>query len=405
MKNKNFTGENLEEALSRWVDKIYPTREVFLAVIQGGKKLVIYIGVDPTGPHLHLGHMTNFLILKRFQDLGHKIIFLIGDFTAQIGDPSGKDSARQQLSASEVKKNFKTFKSQAEKIISFAGKNKAEVMFNSKWHGKMKFSEVMKLASNFTVQQMIERDMFQGRIKARKPIGLHEFFYPLIQGYDSVAMNVDAEIGGTDQTFNMLMGRSLMKVYKNREKFVITTKLLENPKTGRKLMSKSEGGTINLDDAPSDIFGKVMALDDAAMFQVAKLSSEMPLDEVKKLKDEFDGGSINPRDIKARVAKAVVATIYGEKESQKAEENFTKIFSKKDLSGDLPVLKLKAKISAADLVLLSKVVSSKAQAWRLVEQGGFSLDGKVLKNPREELLLKGGEVVKIGKRSFFKVAI
>lgn len=393
------------EALSRWGDKIYPSQELFEKSLKSSKKLTIYLGVDPTGPHLHLGHLTNFLLLKTLQMAGHKIIFLIGDFTAQIGDPSGRDSARQPLSPAEIKNNFKNFKNQAGKIVNFTGKNPAKIMFNSKWHGKMTFAEAMKLAANFTMQQMVERDMFQKRISENKPIFLHEFFYPLVQGYDSVAMNVDAEMGGTDQTFNMLMGRTLLKTYRNKEKFVVTTKLLENPKTGRKLMSKSEGGTINLDDKPEDVFGKVMALGDEAMFQVAELSSEMPFSEVEEFKERVKDGEMNPRDAKIRVAREVVKTIFGEKEAAKAEENFIKVFSKKDLSVDLRVLKTEKEIMAVDLVLKSEVVSSRAQAWRLIEQGGFSVDGNQEMNPKEVLHLKGGEVAKIGKKSFFKIKV
>ncbi len=396
---------SLEEALTRWVDRVYPTREEFDRVVKSGKKIVIYLGIDPTGPHLHLGHLTNFLFLKKLQERGHKIIFLVGDFTAQIGDPSGRDSARQQLSTSEIKKNLKTFKSQAAKIVSFSGKNAVRLKFNSKWHKKMSFGEIIKLASNFTLQQIIERDMFQRRIKEGKPIGLHEFFYPLIQGYDSVAMNVDAELGGTDQTFNMLMGRSLVKIYCHKEKFVVTTKLLENPKTGKKLMSKSEGGAINLDDEPEDVFGKIMALGDEAMFQVAELSSEMALSKIEELKEGLEKRGMNPRDAKIEIAEEVVRTIFGERAAQRARENFTKIFFRKDLSVDLPSLRVEKEILAADLVLRSGVVKSKAQGWRLITQGGLSLNSKIIKNPKEQLFLEGGEVAKIGKKSFFKLSV
>jgi tyrosyl-tRNA synthetase len=256
----------IEELLTRSVVNILPTKELFKDLLLGGKRLRIYSGADATGSKLHLGHSTNFMILEKFRQLGHEVIILFGDFTAKIGDPSGKDTTRKPLTDSDVKKNLKTWEKQISKIIKIGHfDNGAKIVRNSDWLSKMSFVDVVKLASNFTVQQMIERDMFQKRIEDKKPIYLHEFFYPLMQGHDSVVLDVDVEIGGNDQTFNMLTGRTLQKIARNKEKFVIPTTLLINPKTGKKLMNKSEGSAVWLDDEPKEMFGKIMSLADEAI--------------------------------------------------------------------------------------------------------------------------------------------
>ncbi len=391
--------EKIKEVLERSVDKIYPSREALEKVLLSGKKLRIYLGVDPTGPHLHLGQLTNLLVLKKLQNLGHEIIFLIGDFTARIGDPSDKLATRKPLTEKEVAQNMETFKEQVDRIISFGGKNAVKIAFNSRWLAEMNLADWLKLSSNITVQQLIERDMFSERLKAGKPIAASEFAYPLMQGYDSVALDVDMEVGGTDQTFNMLVGRHLTKIYKNKEKFVLTTKLLEHPKTGKKLMNKSEGGMINLDDAPKDIFGKVMALDDVSMFPVAEFCTEMPLENIGKLR------KLNPRDAKLDIAEAVVKTIYGEKAAAAAREKFIEVFSKKEMPGDLQELKVKSGATLLEVVLASGAAKSKSEARRLVEQGAVEVAGAVKKDPTEVLNLKGGEVVRIGKKAFFRVKI
>lgn len=390
--------ELIREVLSRSVEKIYPSTGALARALTQGRKLKIYLGVDPTGPHLHLGHLTNLLVLRRFQKLGHKIIFLIGDFTAKIGDPSGRDTARKLLTEQEIKNNFKNFENQVSRIVKFTSRNSAQLEFNSRWYQKMKPEDFLRLTSHFTAQQIIKRDMFRRRLKKDKLIGLNEFLYPVLQGYDSVAMDVDLEIGGTDQTFNMLRGRDLMRIYKKKEKFVLTTKLLENPKTGRKLMSKSEGGLVNLDDEPNDMFGKVMALPDEAIVPVAEFSSEMPLNKVRGL------AKMSPREAKAKTAEAVVAAVWGRGAAKKARERFDKLFLRRETPSNLPVLKITSqRVLAADLVFLSKAVKSKGEARRLIEQGGLKIDAKVIKEPRAVLSLKGGEVLKIGKKRFFQI--
>lgn len=389
--------ELVREVISRSVEKIYPSREALEKVLLGGRKLRLYLGVDPTGPHLHLGHLTNLLVLKRFQALGHKVIFLIGDFTGRIGDPSGRDTARKPLSESEVKNNLKTFRGQASRIVKFSRKNAAQVLFNSKWHKTLRFGGVLEIARHFTVGQIIKRDMFRRRLREGKDINLVEFLYPLMQGYDSVVLNVDLEVGGTDQTFNMLRGRDLMKAYRNKEKFVLTTKLLENPKTGKKLMNKSEGGLINLDDEASEIFGKVMALPDEAIRPLAELSTEMPIEEVQSL------GRMRPKDAKAKVGEAVVEAVWGPRAAREAASKFDKLFSRKETTGKLPFLKIKEKMAVVDLVISAGAAKSRSEARRLIIQGGVRVDGKAKLNPGDILNLKGGEVLKVGKKKFFRI--
>ncbi len=391
--------ELIKEVLERAVDKIYPSKQALEKALNSEKKLKIYLGIDPTGPHLHLGHATNLLTLKKLQKLGHQIILLIGDFTGRIGDPSDRLAARKPLTEKEIKENLKTFKKQAAKIINFSGKNGALLKFNSAWHSKMTFGDLIKLAHLLTVQQMLKREMFQKRLKENRVIGLHEFLYPLMQGYDSVAMNVDMEIGGTDQTFNMLVGRDLMRKLKNKEKFVLTTKLLENPKTGKKLMSKSEGGLINLDDGPKDLFGKTMALADEAITAIAEYSTEMPLNEVKQLKN------MNPREAKLKVAFWVVKLCYGERIAKKAKEEFIRIFSKKELPTKMPALRIKNKELGIIEILIKAGVPSKSEARRLIKQGAVELKGRKVTDPQEKLSLRRGNVLKIGKKRFFRIVL
>ncbi|MEK7543116.1 MAG: tyrosine--tRNA ligase [Patescibacteria group bacterium] len=393
----------IKDAITRSVDKIYPSASELEKVLSSGKKLRIYHGIDPTSPHLHLGHATNLLTLRKFQDLGHEIILLIGDFTARIGDPSGKFSTRRVLTEEEITDNFKTFKAQAGKILRFGGKNPVQIAFNSKWYDTMTFKDVIKLAQHVTVQQMLERDMFEERIKAGKPIGLHEFLYPIVQGYDSVALDTDMEIGGTDQTFNMLVGRELVKTYKHKEKFVLTTKLLINPKTEKKLMNKSEGGAINLDDEPNDMFGKVMAVNDAGIAPIAEFCTDTPIPKVARIKKGLSNGKSNPRDVKLEIAFEVVKLYHGEKSANGAREEWIRVFSKKETPDDVVELKVSKKISVVDL-LLKAGIESKSEARRLIEQGGVKIGDKTKKDSSEILNLRGGEILKIGKRRFFRIS-
>ncbi|MDP2910698.1 MAG: tyrosine--tRNA ligase [bacterium] len=382
--------------LKRYADKIYPSEKEFLEALEI-RKLTIYHGVDPTAPDLHLGHSTNYLLLRKFQDLGHKIIILIGDFTAQIGDPTGRISERKTLTKEQVLKNAQTYKAQISKILDFKSKtNPARLKFNSKWYEKINFNDLMKLMANFTHGQMIKRNMFQQRLKNGQEINFIEFIYPMLQGYDSVAMDVDAEVGGTDQTFNMMAGRDLLKKYKNKEKFVITTKLLENPKTGKKLMSKSEGNYVALNDFPNEMFGKIMALPDEAVMPCFELCTEISLLEVVKIK--------NPKDLKIRLAREIITMYHNKKEAERAEKEFNKIFKEKKLPSDIPEIKMKeAELNILDLLVKTKLASSRSEARRLVEQKAVKINADVKNDWKSVIEIKKGLVIQVGKRRFIKL--
>lgn len=388
----------IKELLTRSVDKIYPSPAELEKALRNNKPLRVYLGVDPTGPHLHLGHATNLLLLRRFQDLGHEIILLIGDFTARIGDPTDKTAARQPLSEEQIQQNLKTFKEQAAKIIHFDGKNPARIEFNSTWHDQLTFRELIKLAQHFTVQQLEERDMFEKRREDKKPIGLHEFLYPLAQGYDSVALDVDIEIGGTDQTFNMLVGRTLMKVIKNKNKYILATKLLLDPATGKKIMNKSEGGLVNLDDTPNEMFGKVMALPDSAIVPLLEFSTLINEEGLVRIREEK-----NLREAKLTAAHEVVRTYHSSPDADRAREEWIRTFSKKEIPDAAPELITPASTTTVELVALSGL--SKSEARRLIEQGGVELNEKKIADPTDALKLKGDEMLRVGKKKFFKIKI
>jgi tyrosyl-tRNA synthetase len=387
------------------IDKIYPSREALRGALKSGKKLTIYIGVDPTGPQLHLGHSTNFFLLRKLQDLGHRVILLIGDFTAMVGDPTGKTTTRKPLTRKEALVNAKDYKNQLAKILDFKSKkNPIEVRFNSSWLDKLTFKELAELSAKFTVQQMIIRDMFQERIKDNKPVSLHEFLYPIMQGYDSVAMNVDMEIGGTDQTFNMLVGRDLIRAYKKKEKFVLTTRLLINPKTDKKIMNKSEGSFVALNDSPKEMYGKIMSLPDEVILICFELCTNLSSEEIQCIESYIEAGK-NPRDIKARLAVEIVGFYYDKKTAKKAEEEFNHIFKEGSQPTDVPEINIPdKKIMICDLLVRTKLASSKSEAKRLIEQGAIDIDGVVLNDWKKEIMPKNGMIIRAGKRRFAKLA-
>jgi len=389
--------DKIEELLTRGVSFIYPTKEFLKNKIQKGEKLTIYLGIDPTGPTLHLGHAIPIKKLSEFQKMGHKIILLMGDFTAMIGDPTDKGAARKPLTHKQVMMNLKNYKKQASSLISFTGKNPAQIKFNSKWLGKMNFEEVISLASQMTVQQMLERDMFANRIKEGKPISIHEFMYPLMQGYDSVAMDVDGEIGGNDQTFNMLCGRDLMKTMENKEKFVITMKLLED-NSGKK-MGKTEGNMIALSDTPEEMYGKVMSWTDGMIISGFEFCTNTTMSEIETMEKNF-----NPKELKMKLAKEIVSIFYNEKKAESAQENWENIFSRKEIPTDIPEIIVKEGALLVDIFLENKIVSSKGDFRRLVIEGAITnldIDEKV-SNPNEKV--KTG-VYRIGKKRFCKIVI
>jgi len=397
----------IEELLIRSIDTIYPSKDALKEKLLAGKKLRVYVGIDPTAEYVHLGHTTNFLILKRFHRLGHKIIILVGDFTALIGDPSDKNAVRKRLTPREVKKNLKTYKNQIGKIFNFGDrKNPIEFRFNSRWLSTLSFQDVVDLASNVTVQQMIERDNFKHRLADKKPLYVHEFLYPLMQGYDSVALDADVEIGGTDQTFNMLVGRTLLKTYKQKEKFVMTTTLLEDSVTGEKLMSKSLGTGIAVNEQPNDMFGKIMALPDRSIIQCFTDCTEVTSSEIREFAEKLTSGT-NPREVKLELARRIVSMYHGKKFADKAAENFINIFSNKKFPETIKTYVVQKGERLDSILLAQKIIKSKSEWTRLILGGGISIrfpdeKGEV-KITDKYYSMTSPIILQIGKKIFLKI--
>lgn len=394
-----------ETLLARGVDSIYPTKQALREALLSGRKLTMYVGIDPTASVIHIGNAIVLRKLAQFQKLGHTIIFLVGDFTARLGDPSDKEKTRRMLTEDEIKANVKSYKEQASTILKFDGENPALVKFNSEWLDKLTFGDVIKLASNFTLQQMIERDMFQERIKAKEPIGLHEFLYPLMQGYDSVAMQVDMELGGTDQTFNMLAGRTLMKNILNKEKFVLTTPLILGT-DGRK-MSKSFGNFIALTATPVDKFGKAMSIGDELIIPYFELTTDLPMDEVKEMEQQLKKGDINPMDLKKKLALEIVKMYDGEDAAEKAQAEFERVVQKGELPDAILEYTLSSSvlstISTVELLEMTGLADSKSSAKRLIQQGGVEKDGKKIHDTSDETDTTKDVILRVGKRKAVKV--
>lgn len=393
--------DKIELLLTKGVSEILPGREYLEKQLKGKQRLSIYCGYDPTAPTLHIGHAITLRKLRHFQDLGHHVIFLIGDFTARIGDPTDKGAARTKLTEKEIKKNLKAYKKQASRFIRFNGPNPAKVKFNNKWLGRMKFADVLELASSMTVDQMLKRDMFVNRIKEEKPIYIHEFMYPLMQGYDSVAMDVDGEVGGNDQLFNMMAGRTLLKTIKGKEKFVITMKLLADA-NGKK-MGKSEGNMIALSDDPKDIYGKVMSWTDSMIVSGFELCTDYTPSQVAVVADELSKG-INPRDLKMRLAFEIVKSIVGDVEAKLAEEAFVATFQKKE---SVEATEVNGNNRTLEKVLVEEgIVASNAEVRRLGEAGAISnFDTKEVLTLHQVKSIALPATYKVGKNRFVKVLL
>lgn len=394
--------EKIDDFLSRGVSAIYPSKEFLKARMMEGKQLSIYLGIDPTGPTLHIGHVISLMKLSEFQKLGHKVILLIGSFTAMIGDPTGKASIRKPLTREQVLENCKRYKEQASLFLDFEGENPVELKYNSDWHDNLTFKDVVEIASNFTVAQMIERDMFQERIKNNLPIGLHEFLYPLMQGYDSVVMNVDGEIGGNDQIFNMLAGRDLVKSMQNREKFVIGMKLLTDP-TGKK-MGKSEGNMISLLDSSKDMFGKIMSWTDGMMPSGYELCTKIPTNELENINKEIES---NPRDAKIKLAKEIVKIYFGEEVANQEVENFISQFSNKKLPENIAEFKVENN-NVVEILVGAGLCASKTEARKMIEQGAvkaYNLSEEVRKvtDFNEQIDITKENILQVGKLKYIKL--
>ncbi len=390
---------HIEELFARGtVVEVFPSKEELVKKLLSGEKIRVYIGMDPTSTALHLGHAKNLIFLEELRQLGHEVIVLFGDFTGQIGDPGGKSAARKQLTAEEVKHNLSGWLKQVEPLLDFDDKkNPALVKYNSEWLSKLSFSDVANLATNFTVQQMLERDMFAKRIKENAPIYLHEFLYPLMQGYDSVAMDVDAELCGTDQIFNALAGRTLLKRIKNKDKFVIALNLIANPKTGE-LMSKSNGTGVFVDQSPTQLYGAIMALPDPMIEPLFLNVTRIPLSEKDSIMAE------GPRKAKARIALDIVQRFHGEKEAAAAEKTWEETFSKGGVPEDMLEVSFGTGDSLAEVLIKAGVIPSKTE-WRRLIDGGAVRDEQDEKISDANFAPSKTIILKIGKRRFVKVVV
>lgn len=364
----------------------------------------MYLGIDPTSTSLHLGHGENIILLEEFRSLGHEVFIVIGDFTAKIGDPSGLSGAREPLSDKTIKKNIEHILKQVRPLLDFNNKsNSAQIVYNSSWLSKLSFEEVLDLAAQFTVQQVMERDMFKRRLKDKKPIFLHEFLYPLMQGYDSVALEVDVEMGGTDQIFNMLAGRTLLRKIKDKEKFVVAVTLIANPKTGE-LMSKSSGAGVFIDSSPEEMFGQIMAQPDEMIPVLLTTNTRVPKNDVDKMVSEAKKGGAKAKNIKLDLAEEIVAIYHSKKEAKKARREFIRTFSKKGFPRDAPIISVKkSPIDLLSLVIESKLVSSKSEAKRLIESKAVEINGKVKRDPKEQIDINESVVLRVGKKRFVRI--
>ena len=394
--------QKIKEVLERGVEKIYPSKKALKEVLLSRKKIKIYQGFDPSMPDLHLGHLVGILKLKQFQELGHKVIFLVGDFTGMIGDPTDRLLARKKLTRKQVLENAKSWREQVGRFLKFSGNNPAQMMFNSKWLDKVTFKDLIEITSKFTVQRILERNFFQRRLEKKRPIFLHEFLYPVAQAIDCVEMDVDLEIGATDQTFNMLVGRDLMKALKEKEKFVLTTKLLVD-KRGRK-MGKTAGNAVFLNVSPGEMFGKIMAFPDEVIILAFELLTTLSLKTIKILEEQLEKKKINPMDSKKKLAFEIVKLNYGQKKALDAEKEFKKVFQKREIPSKIREFKAeKSKIKLLDLLFDSKLAPSKSEAKRLILQEGVKINGVVQKDWKKEIKIKKGMIIQVGRRRFVKI--
>jgi tyrosyl-tRNA synthetase len=395
--------KQINELLDRGVEKIYPSKKEFKEKLESGERISLYCGFDPSAASLHIGNAILINKLSQFQKMGHEVIFLIGDFTGMIGDPTDKGATRKKLTREEVVKNSADYKKQAGGYLDFDGKNPALVKYNSEWSDKLSFKDLIEVSSNFTVQQMMQRDMFQKRIEEEKPIHLHEFLYPLAQAYDSVAMDVDLEIGGNDQMFNMMCGRDLMKSMGKKNKFVMTLKLLADDK-GKK-MGKSEGNAVFLDQEASDMYGKVMSWVDGVIGVAFELCTNIPMSEVGQIYKDMKNDSVNPRDLKMKLAFEIVKINRGEKEAKLAQEHFVNTVQKKEIPDEVSTHNTQHTThNILDLLVESKLVTSKGDARRMIKQNAVKIDGEIISDDKMEVeMKKEGFILQKGKRNFVRI--
>ncbi|MCK4436736.1 tyrosine--tRNA ligase [bacterium] len=370
--------------------------------------LRVKFGADPSAPDIHLGHTVPLQKLHQMQALGHEIIFIIGDFTARIGDPSGQSETRRALNEEEVKENSVSYQKQVFKILD---SSKTKVVYNSRWCSKLNFADVIDLASKYTVARMLERDDFTNRYKNGQPISIHEFLYPLVQAYDSVILKADVEVGGTDQKFNFLVARDFQREYGQEPEVIITLPMLEGTDGTRK-MSKSLGNYIGINESPKEMFGKIMSVSDELMIRYLELLTDTSPQKLEKMKSDLDGGELHPRDLKRQLAKDLVSTYHGEEAALKAGREFEAIFKEGGLPDTVPEVRISrsevpggGRIWVVKLLLLSRMAGSASQARRLIQQGGVRIDSEKLTDPDSDIMVREGMVIKVGKRKFAKLLI
>lgn len=371
---------------------------------RAGRPLRVKLGADPTAPDIHLGHTVVIRRLRAFQELGHTVIFLIGDFTGLIGDPSGKSATRPQLTREEINANAETYKTQIFKLLD---PEKTEIRFNSEWMDKLGSDGFIRLASHVTVKQILERDDFSKRLAEERPIALHELLYPLTQGFDSVALNADVELGGTDQKFNLLVGRNLQREYRQEPQVVVITPLMEGT-DGVQKMSKSLGNYIGINEPPAEMFGKVMSVSDELMWRYYELLTDLGVDEIKALRAAAEAGERNPRDLKVELAKRIITDFHSAEAARHAEEEFNRIFKQKEAPTEIEARTVTAgKWKLPRLLVEQQLAPSMAEARRLIEQGGVRLNGEKCARVDYEVELLGGEktLVQVGKRRFLELRV
>ncbi|MCU0679717.1 MAG: tyrosine--tRNA ligase [Planctomycetes bacterium] len=406
--SKVLTDKNLiEKFLTRGVEAIYPTVDDLRKKLLSGERLRIYQGFDPTGPYLHVGHAIGIRGLRILQQLGHEVIFLVGDYTAKVGDPD-KNSTRKMLSDEDIENNMAGWKEQASQLIDFGGDNPVQFKRNYEWLSKLNLNDLIKLMSQTTVQRMMERDLFERRLKENNPIHLHEFIYPLMQGYDGVAMEVDMEIGGADQIFNMLTGRTLSRAYLNKEKFVRANKMMDAP-DGR-TMSKTKGNGINLGDSAEDMYGKAMSYPDSAITSGLEMLTDVPMEQIKEISEEIKKGS-NPMQFKKLMAYEIVKTIKGEEAALKGKKYFEDTVQHKEIPQDIREVKLSSdQKTIIELLVISGLAKSNGEARRLIQQKGVKIkngaeDFKVIDDINEIIVLTDETILQKGKLDFIKFRI
>ena len=375
------------------------TEEEFLDKLNRKKQLKVKLGVDPSRPDLHLGHAVVLRKLRQFQKFGHIVYLIIGDFTARIGDPSGRSKTRPLLSEEEVRENSKTYVEQAFKILD---PNKTVIKFNSEWLSTLTFEDIINLTSRYTVARMLERDDFNKRLAENEPISISEFLYPIAQAYDSIVIEADVETGGTDQLFNLLVGRKLQEEFGQEPQIVVTMPLIEGT-DGNLKMSKSYNNYIAFNDTPDDIFGKIMSVPDHLIIKYMTYLTDIPRDKIKDYEDKMKNDKINPRDVKMVLAEEVVKMLYNEEEAQKAKDNFIAIFQKKDMPDDLPEIIVQENETILDIVAKTNVFDSNSEIKRAISQGAIRINDEKIDDFKYILDCEDGAVLRVGKKNYFRL--